>query len=165
MKRAFINLFEKNVAVLKIIKLNQEQRAPLVDIVIRELVELISIDYLYLDNSKRGYEYLVIVADNFTKYVQAFSNKRKSGWGATDLLFNTYCLNQGFLKHAIHCQSREFEYKLFKLIEQLVGIKSFERTGYSFMGNRISERINRTAINMLKTLTGNHKLNWKDHIR
>lgn len=93
MKRAFINLFEKNVAVLKIIKLNQEQRASLVDIVIQELVELISIDYSHLDNSKRGYEYLVIVADNFTKYVQAFSNKRKSGWGATDLLFNTYCLN------------------------------------------------------------------------
>lgn len=93
MKRAFTNLFERNVAVLKIIKLNQEQGASLVDIVIQELVELTSIDYSHLNNSKRGYEYLVIVADNFTKYVQAFPNKRKSGWGATDLLFNTYCLN------------------------------------------------------------------------
>lgn len=93
MKRAFTNLFERNVAVLKIIKLNQEQRASLVDIVIQELVELISIDYSHLNNSKRGYEYLVIVVDKFTKYAQAFPTKRKSGRGAANLLFNTYYLN------------------------------------------------------------------------
>ena len=93
MKRAFTNLFERNVAVLKIIKLNQEQRASLVDIVIQELVELISIDYSHLNNSERGYEYLVIVADKFTKYAQAFPTKRKSGRGAANLLFNTYYLN------------------------------------------------------------------------
>ena len=32
------------------------------------------------------------------------------------------------------------------------------------MGNGISERMNRTVINMLKTMTDNHNLNWQDNI-
>ena len=36
---------------------------------------------------------------------------------------------------------------------------------YHPMGNRISERMNRTVNNLLKTLTDNHQVNWDDHIK
>ena len=43
---------------------------------------------------------------------------------------------------------------MFKHIEQLTGIKSFKTTLHHPMGNRISERMNRTFINMLKKFEG-----------
>ena len=124
-----------------------------------------STDYLHLNKAKWGYEYLLIVVDHFTKYVQAFPTKTKSGRETADLSFNKYFLEYGFPKHVIHHQGREFENKLFKRIEQLAGIKSFKTTSYHPMGNRILERTNREVINMLKTLTKNHKLNWNNHIK
>ena len=63
-----------------------------------------------------SYEYILIVVDNFIKYVQVFSTKNKSGWAAADLLFNKYFLDYGFPKYIIHDQGREFKNKRFKRI-------------------------------------------------
>ena len=115
-------------------------------------------DYLHLHKSKRGYEYLLIVVDHFTKYVQAFPTKNKSGGAAVDLLFNKYFWDYGFPNHVVHCQGRTFENKLFKGIKQMAGIKSFKTTPYYPIGNGILTRMNGAVKNMLKILTENHKL-------
>ena len=122
----------KKCSCLKDKRPNQEKRAPLVNIVIQEPLENISIDYLHLSKSKERYEYLLIAVDHFNKYVQAFPTINKS---ATDLLFNNQVGKQlisystttswsSFPKHVIHDKGGESENKLFKHIEQLAGIKS-----------------------------------------
>ena len=68
----------------------KHQTAPLQSIITHEPSELVATDYLHLDQSKGGYEYLLVVVHHFSKFVQAFRTKNKSGRAAADLLFNKY---------------------------------------------------------------------------
>ena len=56
-----------------------------------------------------GYEYLLIVVDHFSKFLQAFPTKNKSGRAAADLLVNKYFLDFGFPKRILHDQGKEFD--------------------------------------------------------
>ena len=146
-------------------KPNRKQTAPLTNIISKQPFELISIDYLLLDECKGQYKYLLVVVDHFSKYAQAFPTKNKSGRAAAEILFNKYFLDYGFPQRILHDQGKEFDNKLFKRLEELTGIKQSRTTPYHPMGNGHCERMNRTIINMLKTLEQKYKSNWKNHIK
>ena len=64
---------------LKDKKPNLAQRARLETITITQPFELITIDYLYLDQYKGKYTYLLLVVDHFTKLAQNFSTRKQIG--------------------------------------------------------------------------------------
>ena len=51
-----------------------------------------------------------------------------SGTAATDLLFNKYFIDFGFLKRILHDQGKEFDKKLFKRLSEIIGIKPSRTT-------------------------------------
>ena len=146
-------------------KPNRNQTAPLRNIISKQPFELISIDYLLLDDCNGQYKYLFVVVDHFSKYAQAFPTKNKSGRTAAEILFDKYFLDHSFPQRILHDQGKEFDNKLFKRLEELIGIKRCRTTPYHPMGNRHCERMNRTIINILKILEQKHKNNWKNHIK
>ncbi len=148
---------------LKRKKPNREQRAPLVNIHSSEPFELVSIDYLKLDKSK-GYEYLLVVVDHFTRFVQVYPTRTNGGRPAADKLFNEYILRFGFPRKLHHDQGKEFTCKLFKRLQELAGVQASQTTPYHPQGDGQVERMNRTLKNMLKTLPEMYKSNWKDHV-
>ena len=80
-------------------------------------------------------------------------------------MFNKYFLDFGFPKRIPHDQGKQFDNKLLKRLSEITGVKPFQTTPYHHMGNGLRERMNRTLINMLKTLPATFKSNWKNHIK
>jgi len=142
----------------------REQRAPLVPIRSTYPFEIISIDFLHLDKAKGGYEYILVVCDHFTKFCQAYATKNKSAKSAADKIFNQFIFNYGFPTRIHHDKGGEFNNKLFQRLHELSGIKSSQTTPYHPMGDGQVERMNRTLLNMLKTLDYNQKHDWTKHL-
>ena len=61
-------------------------------------------------------------------------------------------------------EGKEFNNKLFYRLHQLAGIGKSRTTPYHPMGDGHTERMNRTLVNMLKTLGKKEKQDWKVHL-
>ena len=154
----------KQCQCIKRKKPNQVERGPLVPIESQYRFEIVSIDFLKLDKARGGYEYVLVVTNHFTRYVQAYATKNKSAKSAADKLYNNYILTYGFPRQIHHDQGKAFHNSLFQRLHQLCKIKSTKTTPYHPMSDCQAERMNCTIINMLKTLNETEKFRLKDHL-
>ena len=146
-------------------KPNVPERAPLQPIHATRPFEMVSIDFLKVDKCKGGYEYILTVVDHFTRFAQAYATRKANGRAAADKIFNNFVLQFGFPSRIHHDRGKEFNNYMFQDLHRLAGIKSSNTTPYHPEGDGQCERLNRTLINMLKSIPENEKKNWKDHLQ
>ena len=110
--------------------------------------ELISIDFMHLEQSVGGQEYVMVVVDHFTRYAVCYATKNKSGKTAANNMFNDFVLRYGWPARIMHDQGGEFENELFTQLETLSGVKKSRttpyqgrRNGYSRYSDRCTEYI------------------------
>ena len=115
-------------------------------------MDMIAIDFLKVDRAAGGYEYILIIIDQFTRYTQAYATTNKSAKTAIEKLFNDFVLKFGTPYRILLDQGKEFENKLFDELKKYLGIKRCRTTPYHLMCNGMVERLNSIVIQMLRTL-------------
>ena len=143
---------------------NVKEKAQLVPIQATHPFQMVSIDYLHLDPCKGNFQYALMVTDHFTRFCQIYATKGRTSKEAADKIFNNFIMQFGWPERIHHDLGGEFNSKLFAELHRLTGIRASNTTPYHPMGDGQVERLNRTVINMLKTMSETAKKDWKKHL-
>lgn len=138
-------------------------RAPLVNIVTTQPMELVCIDFLSLEPSAGGIENLLVMTDHHTRLAYAISTRNQTAKTTAQALYSFF-LHYGFPLKLHSDNGKNFTSKTIKELCKLAGIEKTRTTVYHPMGNGMCERFNSTLLGMLGCLTAEQKLNWKKYV-
>lgn len=114
-----------------------------------------------LPRSPRGNQYLLVVTDHFSKWVELFPLRKLVSARIWERLLDTFC-RYGFPASLITDNASVFTCKVFADSCRSLNITHKRTTPYHPQAN-ITERVNRNLKAMLVTLTGRHK-DWDANI-
>ena len=144
---------------------HRQKFAPLQSIHSSCPLDLITIDYLKLEPSSAGHEYVLLVVDHFTRYAIGYPCKNKSSLTAAKCVYNDFILKRlGIPARILHDQGREFENKLFESLEGYCGLIKSRTTPYHPQTNGCVERMNETLLQMLRVLPEKRKGKWHESV-
>lgn len=139
-------------------------RAPLNSIESTYPLELVCMDFLTVDPCKGGYGNILVITDHYTKYALAIPTHNQTAKTTAEALYNNFIVNYGVPSRIHSDQGRNFESNIIAELCKLFNIDKSRTTPYHAMGNGISERYNRTLLDMLGTLQLDQKPDWKKYL-
>jgi len=140
----------------------QKQKRPhtkeaLHPIPVEEPFDRVGIDLLQLPLTTSGNKYVIVATDYHTKWVEAQPIPNKTASIVAGFLYEEVICKHGSPKVLLSDQGTEFLNTLVKQICTFFEIKHRTTTPYHPQTNGLTERFNRTLINILGKLTQQHK--------
>ena len=114
------------------------------------------------DPTLDGYRYILVIADYFSKWTEAFPIKDKCADTVADVVVNKIILRFR-MPLVIHSdQGREFENRLMKSLCSLLGCIKTRTAPYHPESDGMVERFNRTCLMMLSMFVNDQRDNWHE---
>ena len=114
------------------------------------------------DPTPEGFHYILVIADYFSKWTEAFPMKNKCADTVADILVENIILRFG-MPLVIHSdQGREFENGLMKSLCTLLGCTKTRTAPYHPESDGMIERFNRTCLMMLSMFVNDRRDNWNE---
>ena len=142
----------------------RQPKAPLKNIMATHSLELVHLDYLYLEPGKGLDENVLVVTDHFTRYAQAYVTRTQTAQMIAETLWDPFIVHYGLPKKILMDQGWNFESQLVADLCKLMGMQKIWTSLYHLQTNGQCERFNSILINMLGTLPKEKKSEWKNHI-
>ena len=160
MQRDIEDYIQHKCACLKQRKPQRHKKAPLQRITTNAPLEMVTIDFLHLEKGSGGNQYILMIVDHFTKFVQAYPTRNKSTTTVAKHLYNDFILRFGIPTKLLSDQGGEFESKVIHELSSLAGVDKLRTTPYHPQTNGLCERMNRTLLHMFRTLPETMKTQW-----
>ena len=138
-------------------------RAPLENIIATQPMELVTLDFLGLEECIGRIENILVITDHFTKYAVAIPTRNQTAQTTAQVFFDNFIMHYGLPARILTDQGRNFEARLLRELCQICIIKKTRTTPYHPQGNGMTERFNRTLLMMLRTLE-DEKKNWMVYV-
>ena len=114
------------------------------------------------DPTPDGYRYILVIADYFSKWTEAFLIKDKCAETVADVLVDKIILRFG-MPLVIHSdQGREFENGPMKSLCTLLGCVKTRTAPYHSESDGMVERFNRSCLMMLSMFVNDWQDNWHE---
>ena len=141
-----------------------QSKAPLLPVTSSAPLEIVGIDFLFLEKSSGGFEYILLNTGHFTRYTKAHPTRNKTAKTAAIHLYNDFVLRFGIPSQLLHDQEGKFENAFFKYLANSLSIQNLRTTPYHPETNSFPERMNQTVQVILRALPEKYKTSWKDHV-
>ena len=112
--------------------------------------------------SAKGYKYILVVCNYFTKYTEAYPLKDKTARSVADALMDIWLPRYGFPMFLHSDQGKEFENAMIHKLSELLGTVKTKATPYHPRSDGLVERFNRTLLAMLAMFVLREHDNWDD---
>ena len=144
---------------------HKPKKAPLKQQLVGAPLERIACDIVGpVVTSKNGNCYILVVADYFTKFVEAFPLPDQTAQTVADILVTQWVCRYG-VPLVIHTdQGRNYESLLFKEMCKLLDISKTRTSRYRPQSDGLVERMNRTLRQMLRAVVSEFGSDWDDHL-
>lgn len=127
--------------------------------------ERIAIDILDCRRqSRRGFQYILVVGDYFSKYMDAFPLRSHRARIVAEVLATRYFKYHGTPLVLHSDQGPEFESKLFQAFNRLYGVTKIRTSPYRPQSDGLVERLNRSLLNMLSAFVAESAIDWDEHL-
>ena len=136
-------------------------RATLQPIITSYPLQLVATDILCpLPESPSGNSYIIVVADYFTRYTEAYPIPNQEATTVARKLVDEFSLPE-----QLHSdQGRNFESAIISEVCKLLGVQKSRTTPYHPQSDGLVERFNRTLLNMLATAVYDRPFEWEQHL-
>ena len=141
-------------------------RAPLQPIATSYPMQLVATDILGpLPESPGSNSYIVVVADYFTRYVEAYAIPNQEAVTVAQRLVDEFFLRFSPPARLHSDQGHNFESAVIAEACKLLGVDKSRTTPYQPQSDGLVERFNRTLLDMLAIAVGENPFEWEKNLR
>ena len=128
-------------------------------------LERVALDVLGpLPESERGNKYILVVADYFTKWTEAYAIPNQEAATVATKVVEEFVARMGVPRQIHSDQGRNFEAAVFQEMCALLGIEKTRTTPLHPQSDGMVERYNRTLEAMLAKFVSENQRDWDEHL-